>query len=141
MSRAFALPVRVYYEDTDAGGVVYHANYLRFMERARSEWLSHLGLEHAGLARDHELMFVVRSANLEFLRPARLADRLTIDLAICRLRRSSMSFVQQVLRDGECLCRAEVGVVAVNVHTFRPCGLPPAVLTLLAPWLPAEHAA
>ena len=138
---AFELPVRVYYEDTDAGGVVYHANYLRFMERARSEWLSRLGLEHAELTRDHGLMFVVRSAQLDFLRPAKLADHLTIDLAISRLRRSSMTFSQQVWRGEECLCRGEISVVAVNVATFRPCGLPPAVRQLLGPWLPAEHAA
>ena len=85
--------------------------------------------------------FVVRSASLDFLRPARLADQLTVDLVISRLRRSSLTFTQQVLRDTECLCRADVGVVAVNVNTFRPCALPPAVLRLLDPWLPAECAA
>lgn len=137
MNRGFSLPVRVYYEDTDAGGVVYHANYLRFMERARSEWLTHLGLEHAGLARDHDLLFVVRSALLDFLRPARLADRLTVDLRIVQVRRSSMVFAQHVLRGDECLCRGEVVIVAVGASTFKPCGIPAAVQDLLGPWLPA----
>ena len=141
MNPAYRFPVRVYYEDTDAGGVVYHANYLRFMERARSEWLTHLGLEHADLAREHDLMFVVRSAHLDFLRPAKLADRLEVDLRITQLRRSSMVFAQHVVRGEECLARGEIVIVAVSASSFRPCGLPAAVLTLLDPWSPATHAA
>lgn len=141
MNRIFRFPVRVYYEDTDAGGVVYHANYLRFMERARSEWLTHLGLEHAGLASDHQLLFVVRSVQCDYLRPARLADRLEVDLRIARMRRSSLVFVQHVMRGDECLCRGEVVVVSVNATSFRPCGLPADVQALLQPWFPSVHAA
>jgi acyl-CoA thioester hydrolase len=136
----FRFPVRVYYEDTDAGGVVYHANYLRFMERARSEWLRHLGLEHADLAREHDLLFVVRSAQLQFLRPARLADLLTVQLSVARLRRSAIHFDQHVLRGEECLSAAEIVVVAVAASSFRPCALPGPVAALLQPWLPAAPA-
>jgi acyl-CoA thioester hydrolase len=141
MTPTFRFAVRVYYEDTDAGGVVYHSNYLRFMERARSEWLSHLGLEHAPLAERYGLLFVVRSAQIEFQRPARLSDLLDVELRVARARRSSIVFAQRILRGAECLTTAEITVVAVSASTFRPCAMPPPVLAALQPWLPADAAA
>ena len=136
MSPVFRFPVRVYYEDTDAGGVVYHANYLRFMERARSEWLSHLGLEHAPLAEAHGVVFVVRKVGIDYLRPARLSDYLEVEVAVAAARRSSLTFRQRILRGEDCLATADVVVVAVSTASFRPCALPPPVLAVVQPWLP-----
>lgn len=141
MKPAFTFAVRVYYEDTDAGGVVYHANYLRFMERARSEWLSHLGLEHADLFGEHATLFVVRAAQIDYLRPARLADVLHVEVALSQVRRSAIVFRQRILRGEECLCVGLVTVVAVGASSFRPCALPPPVVAAMRPWIPAEHAA
>ncbi|MDR2451509.1 MAG: tol-pal system-associated acyl-CoA thioesterase [Candidatus Accumulibacter sp.] len=100
-SRAFAFPVRVYYEDTDAGGVVYYANYLKFLERCRSEWLRSIGCEQAGLLRESGIAFVVRSVSLDYLKPARLDDLLTVSLAVEKITRSQVFFRQHIRRDGE----------------------------------------
>ncbi len=136
LSAAFTLPVRVYYEDTDAGGVVYHANYLRFMERARSEWLSHLKLEHGPLAAEHDTLFVVRAAQIEYLRPARLSDLLQVEVAIRQIRRSAIVFAQHIRCGEHLLVTGEITVVAVSASRFRPCAVPPPVLAALQPWLP-----
>lgn len=93
----FSAKVRVYFEDTDAGGIVYHANYLRFMERARSDWLRSLGVMHGDLARAENIVLVVRDAKLEFLLPARLDEELIVDVRLLELRRASMVFAQTVL--------------------------------------------
>ena len=135
MKTAFTCPVRVYYEDTDAGGVVYHANYLKFMERARSEWLSHLDLEHGPLAEEHDALFVVRAAKIEYLRPARLSDALTVDVAIGQVRRSTIMFHQKICRGDEVLATGEIAVVAVSASGFRPCAVPAPVVAALQPWL------
>ena len=82
MTVAFAIPVRVYYEDTDAGGVVYYANYLRFMERCRSDWLRSAGLEIRDIAARHGLLFAVRAANVEYIKPAQLSDLLTVSVLV-----------------------------------------------------------
>ena len=136
MNPGFSWPVRVYYEDTDAGGVVYHANYLTFMERARSEWLSHLDLEHGPLAEQHDTLFVVRAVQVDYLRPARLSDLLAVDVAIAGVRRSSIVFRQSIRRGDEVLVTGEVVVVAVSASAFRPCAVPAPVVAALQPWLP-----
>jgi len=97
----FSTPIRVYYEDTDAGGVVYYANYLKFMERARSEWLRRLGFEQDELARDPGVLFAVRTAKLEFLKPARFNDLLEATVEIRERGRASLTFRQQIRRDAE----------------------------------------
>ena len=97
----FQWPVRVYYEDTDSGGVVYYANYLRFMERARTEWLRALGFEQDILIRDEGIIFAVRSASLEYLRPARFNDQLLVGVRLAESRRASLSFEQAVTRADE----------------------------------------
>ena len=86
----FRWPVRVYYEDTDSGGVVYYANYLRFMERARTEWMRTLGFEQDALIRNPGILFAVRSASLEYLRPARFNDLLEVSVRLCERRRASL---------------------------------------------------
>jgi acyl-CoA thioester hydrolase len=131
----FRFPIRIYYDDTDAGGVVYHSNYLKFMERARTEWLSYLDLEIMRLADEYSIMFVVRSAHLNYFKPARLLDRIDIHVELTEMRRSSVFFQQKVMRGEDCLATGEIGVVAVNASTFKPCALPPEVKEVLTPWL------
>jgi len=121
----FHWPVRVYYEDTDAGGVVYHANYLRFMERARSEWLRSLGFEQDGLRLDHDLLFAVVGVRIDFLRPARFNDLLSVGVKLMRLGRASLDLAQVIGRTPDLeLCRADVRLACLHGTTFRPRPIP-----------------
>jgi acyl-CoA thioester hydrolase len=124
---AFRWPVRVYYEDTDSGGVVYYANYLRFMERARTEWMRALGFEQDRLLREEGIVFAVRSANVEFLQPARFNDLLTVVTSLQQRGRASLTFAQSISRQHEesrpC-CSGEVKIACVNADTFRPQPIP-----------------
>ncbi len=125
----FTWPVRVYYEDTDAGGVVYYANYLRFLERARTEWLRHLGFEQDVLMRDPGVLFAVRRVELDYLQPARFNDRLEVRSHIARLAGASLDFVQTIVRlaDGAELCRGQVRVACLDARDLRPARLPAAI--------------
>lgn len=123
-SAAFVFPVRIYYEDTDAGGVVYHANYLRFMERARTEWLRDRGYELNKLEQDFGFLFAVRSVSIDYLKPAYLNDLLSIQVSIARTGRVSLDIDQEVYRDKVLLCRARIKLAGVAVDTFRPMALP-----------------
>lgn len=124
---AFIWPIRVYWEDTDAGGVVYHASYLRFLERARSEWLRALGYGQDAL-REHEgVVFVVRAMRLEFLRPARLDDALSVTVALGERRRASLLMRQTIRRGETLLLDAEVKVACVAAADFRPRAVPRAL--------------
>lgn len=119
----FSWPVRVYYEDTDAGGVVYHANYLKFLERARTEWLRHLGYEQDELRRRFGVLFVVTGLKLDYHKPARFNDELAVSVEILHRRRASLTFAQALHRlDAEHarLCSAEVTVVCVDSASFKP---------------------
>lgn len=120
----FSWPVRVYWEDTDAGGVVYYANYLKFLERARTEWLSSLGLEQDQMARDAGVVFVVRRVEADFLMPARFNDRLQVRSQLVELGRASLSMKQQVLRGEDLLLQAQVKVACVQHAGFRPARIP-----------------
>lgn len=122
--QSFILPVRVYYEDTDAAGVVYYANYLRYLERARTEWLRAIGVEHQRLAAEQGIGFVVRSCTIEYLRPARLDDALEIVSRIASLGRAQLEFDQAVCRDGEQLVSARVRVACLDLRRMKPVGLP-----------------
>ena len=130
---AFRWPVRVYYQDTDGGGVVYHASYLRFLERARTEWLRALGLEQRDLAREHGVLFAVRRMEVDYLRPARLDDLLQVTARLLRRGRASLELAQEVLRppEPEPLCRALVRLACVDVAALRPRPLPGPLLTEL----------
>ena len=121
---AFAWPVRVYYEDTDAGGVVYHSNYLNFMERARTEWLRSLGFEQTALKDELGIIIVIHSLNITFKSPARFNDLLTIKCELAGLGRSSMDMKQAILRDNVLLAEAQVKGVFVDVLSFKPVGIP-----------------
>ncbi len=122
--KAFSWPVRVYYEDTDAGGVVYYANYLKFFERARTEWLRNCGLNQDKLAQQEGLIFVVRRALLDFVRPARLDDMLGISVEPLKLAHVYVDLVQETRRGGELLARAEVRVACVNRRDLKPSAIP-----------------
>lgn len=120
----FRLPVRVYYEDTDAGGVVYYANYLKYMERARTEWLRAAGWEQTDLAGAHGVLFAVRSVALDYHAPARLDDALEVEARVVAIGRARIDFTQQVLRDGKPLCAGRVRIACLDAATFRPRALP-----------------
>ena len=126
----FAWPLRVYYEDTDAAGVVYYANYLRFMERARTEWLRALGFEQDELRREQGVIFTVRRAEVDYLAPALFNDRLTVHASLSQAGRVSLEFRQQVVRDsdGTLCCAGKVKVACVDAERLRPCRIPAAVL-------------
>lgn len=121
---AFRLPVRVYYEDTDAGGVVYYANYLSYLERARTEWLRSAGFGQSELAAERGLLFAVRSVSIEYRAPARLDDQLDVFAQVARVGGASIDFDQRVECAGAELCRARVGVASIDAETFRPRVLP-----------------
>lgn len=123
----FTWPVRVYWEDTDAGGVVYYANYLKFLERARTEWLSELGLEQDRLAREEGVVFVVRRVEADYLKPARFNDRLRVESRLENLNRASLVMSQKILREEEVLLEAVVKVACVAHPDFRPAKIPPIV--------------
>jgi len=131
----FQWPIRVYYEDTDSSGVVYYANYLRFMERARTEWLRALGFEQDRLATEEGVLFVVHSASVEFLRPARFNDRLTVVSGFQQRGRASMTFTHRIIRPQEAsqpCCTGAVKVACVHADTFRPQPIPEPLLKELA---------
>ncbi|UZW61788.1 tol-pal system-associated acyl-CoA thioesterase [Lysobacter enzymogenes] len=123
----FSWPTRVYWEDTDAGGLVYHAQYVAFMERARSEWVRALGYGQDGLRREHGLLFVVAGMQIGFLAPARLDDELQVTVQLVRCRRASLVFAQRAMRGAQRLVEAEVKVAAVDAQHLRPCPIPPAL--------------
>jgi acyl-CoA thioester hydrolase len=131
LSRQFVWPVRVYYEDTDVGGVVYYANYLKFMERARTEWLRSLGFEQDRLIAERGLLFAVTHAEVEYRRPARFNDMLAVSVSILSHRRASMTFAQQIRRDtmeGEVLCQGTVTAACLDAQSFTPRPMPAAIL-------------
>ncbi len=130
--RQFSWPVRVYYEDTDAAGVVYYANYLKFMERARTEWLRTLGAEQDQLKQDHGVVFVVRSVQLDYKAPARFNDKLRVVCDVRERSRVSITFGQQVCRADDAnavLCAGEVMVVCVDAKNMRVRPIPQHLLT------------
>ena len=123
-ARVFSWPVRVYYEDTDFGGVVYYANYLRYFERARTEWLRALGIDHQGLARESGLQFVVRRAEIDFLRGARLDDQLEVTVELTERKRSYLMLRQRALRGAEPMAEARVQAACIRRSDMRPAAIP-----------------
>ncbi len=123
-SEFFSWPVRVYYEDTDTGGVVYYANYLKFFERARTEWLRSYGLNQDKLAQEEGLIFVVRRALLDFVRPARLDDMLEITVEPLKLARVYVDLAQEARCGTQVLAHAEIRVACLNRRSFKPVPIP-----------------
>jgi acyl-CoA thioester hydrolase len=125
------LPLRIYYEDTDAAGIVYYANWLRFLERGRTELLRQLGQEHSALAAERGINWVVRRCTIDYLKPARLDETIEIVTGCGELRGASLDMVQQARRGGQTLVRAEL-VVACMGAGGRPVRLPPHVRAALS---------
>ena len=130
-SSRFSLSVRVYYEDTDAGGVVYYANYLKFCERARTEWLRTFGVSQQALIDEQGLGFVVRSVQADYLAPARLDDALIVVTQVAMLRRASILFEQQLVRGQELLFTARVLLASIDLRRQKPVAIPASLHALL----------
>lgn len=124
----FDWPLRVYYEDTDAGGIVFYANYLKFFERARTEWLRACGIDQRKLSESDGVLFVVKRTAVEYSAPARLDDVLHVVSRIDRLGRASVDFHQEAWRDGVLLASGEIRVASVSLASIRPVGIPESVL-------------
>jgi acyl-CoA thioester hydrolase len=128
----FRWPVRVYYEDTDAAGMVYYANYLKFMERARTEWLRSRGFEQRRLAHEHGVLFAVSRLQLRYSKPARLDERLHIGVGITRLGHAGFDMEHDVAReDGTALCTGCVRIACLAIGELKPRAIPPFLLTEL----------
>jgi acyl-CoA thioester hydrolase len=127
----FSWPIRVYYEDTDAGGIVFYANYLKFFERARTEWLRACGIEQSRLAGETGTLFIVCSTALDYRSPARLDDSLAIVSRIERLGRATVDFMQEAWREGSLLATGSIRIGCVDAAALRPTAIPPAVLAAL----------
>jgi acyl-CoA thioester hydrolase len=128
MDKPFELPVRVYYEDTDAQGVVYYANYFCFMERARTEWLEAMGIDHVTMMNEENRILVVTEANAKFLIPARLGDNLIVTAKLSRLGRATFEIEQNIYRggpDGELLIQGGVSAAYLAADTMKPKRIPP----------------
>ena len=129
----FSFPIRVYYEDTDAAGVVYYANYLRFMERARTEWLEALGFPLAAFEDAHRIAFVVHRAEIDFLAPARLNDRLDVSVESLDRGASRLVVGQHVLREAVTLARARITLACLDSRRWQPVRIPAPLALRLDP--------
>ena len=135
----FEFPIRVYWEDTDAGGIVFYANYLKFMERGRTEWLRSLGIEQQRLRDEVGGMFVVSEANIKYLQPARLDDELVVTAQLQSAGRASMAILQQVLLKPKqptdtpaLLCEGTIRIGWVDAASMRPARIPPTLIQILS---------
>lgn len=127
----FSFPIRVYWEDTDAGGVVYHASYVRFLERARTEWLRAQGVGQQDLRESQDLVLVIRGMTLDFHKPAKLDDELRVSVVMTERRKASLLIEQEIFRGDQALVRATVRVACLVASSFKPRPLPE--------WLAAEN--
>jgi acyl-CoA thioester hydrolase len=128
---SFEWSVRVYWEDTDGGGIVYYANYLRFLERARTEWLRSVGFEQSRLVADRKLDFVVAGLSIEYKRPARLDDALAIRCRAQPVRATTLLFKQQIMRESELIASAQARVVCVDTQRMKPIRIPESLIRQL----------
>jgi acyl-CoA thioester hydrolase len=142
LAAKFYWPVRVYYEDTDNGGVVYYANYLKFMERARTEWLRSLGLEQDRLINEQGIIFAVRSVQVDYLKPALFNQLLSVSAEIIETGKASLTFKQEVVVDknsiitggeseavssDQVLCRGQIKIACLDTSSMRPCAIPDSI--------------
>jgi len=130
-STDFEIDIRVYYEDTDAAGVVFYANYLKFFERGRTEWLRKLGVNQSELAATEHRMFVVKNVDAQYRKPAKLDDLVRIHSKITRVGPASVDFQQSAHAHGVLLCDSSIKVCCVDTRSFRPAPLPETLRTLL----------
>ena len=124
----FEWPVRVYFEDVDSGGIVYYASYLKFMERARTEWLRCRGIDVAVLASEDRVLFVVKSIKLDYQRPARLSDALRVSVALRGIHRASLDLSQEITYDSQTLCSGNLRLACLNADTLRPRRIPEMII-------------
>jgi len=124
MDNEFILPVRVYYEDTDAGGVVYHSTYLNFMERARTEWLRYLGFEQTDLRQTYNVIFVVKQLTIDYHKPAQFNHLLDVVVQVTTLKKVSMLLAQEIRHQDQVLCTANVKIACVTADTMKPIAMP-----------------
>ena len=129
----FECQERVYYEDTDAGGIVYHANYLKFMERCRCKWLESLGFNVQTLQQKQGVLFVVRSANLEFERPARLFEELTVSLEVLHVGKVRLSVLQKIYNKTQLLCKAQIKLATLEGSSYKLAPMPLDLQTAIKP--------
>jgi len=130
--KEFNWPVRVYYEDTDSGGVVYYANYLKFMERARTEWLRHFGLEQDVLRDQFGIIFAVRKVQIDYVLPAIFNDELIVTAGVNKKGKASINFTQTIIRNNELLSTAEIKIACLDVASFKPVSMPKQILENLS---------
>lgn len=128
----FELGLRIYWEDTDAGGVVFYANYLKFFERARTEWLRALGFSQEAMRQTQDRMFVVSRTAVNYLAPARLDDWIRVTVELREQGRASMTLFQQAWRDTQLLAEGDIRIGCVDAASFRPARMPQALLDRLA---------
>lgn len=134
MTVAFKTLLRVYYEDTDAGGIVYYANYLRFMERCRSDWLRDLGYDILAINQQYGIFFAVRSTSIEYFKPAQLSDLLTVTVKLQQLKYASLKVNQHVYRNEELLCAGKVRLASLNAATLHPTPIPQPLIADIKKW-------
>jgi len=120
----FSWPIRVYYEDTDAGGVVFYANYLKFFERARTEMLRAMGYEQDELIANEGIVFVVCSVQVDYLSPARFNDQLYVSAKVSLVKKASLTFEQVITRGDDVLCKGSVRIACLGTQTMRPKAIP-----------------
>jgi acyl-CoA thioester hydrolase len=130
-AKRFDFPIRVYWEDTDAGSIVYYANYLKFFERARSEWLRHLGVEQGNLLEKEGCMFVVSEIKTKFHRPARIDDLLQVSVTVQQIGHASISLHQTATLSATLVCEGIVRLACVQQTTMRPVATPKTILSLI----------
>ncbi|EIJ42816.1 tol-pal system-associated acyl-CoA thioesterase [Beggiatoa alba B18LD] len=128
MSNDFQLSLRVYYEDTDLAGIVYYANYLKFLERARTEWLRTHGFEQSVLKAQQQIVLAVRQLTIEYLKPAVFDDWLTVSVQVEKHGKASLVLNQTISRDTVMLCTASVKIACLHAQTLRPCPFPLSLL-------------
>ena len=133
----FEIPVRVYYQDTDAGGVVFHATYLHFFERARMEWMRARGFDARELASGFGLVFIVRQLEVAYMKPALLDDLVTVSADVEKMGRAQLTFAQEVRRAGETLVKASINVACVTADGLKPAAFPDPIRASLADGMPA----
>lgn len=131
----FHLPIRVYYEDTDVAGLVYHSNYLNFMERCRTEWLRELGFEQTDLKNDHDRIFVVRHTGVDYLKPALFNDLLRVTSEVTKVGRASLDLQQHIYREDTLLCRGDIKLACIAASSLRPSAFPSPLAEALTPSL------
>jgi len=133
--KTYQWTIRVYYEDTDAGGVVYHANYLKFFERARTEWLRSIGFEQDKLRQENNSLFVVRQLYIDYLKPAYFNQLLECQNQLTHLGKASFSMQQQLCYQEKILCELDVKIACIHAQKHQPCAIPASVLEEFKQWL------